>query len=296
MRRHRRWIIPLSVTVTAPLLGYGLLYWGYMVSAEDRAEQWVVGVASLLIVVVPLVGLIWTLAGVVGTYRRSARHQRKLDHQRSQAVERIGGPASTQADYQAGYGRAAQMCRVLSAGGQPAALQSHTVMTAQGERILWQMQAEYRRFYGQDVTYGQGGVFAIGPPLFTIGMLAGSAVANRGARKNAEALAAAQWREFQYSPVLVTDRRLVIHANGQWLSFYYGALTAVYPEADQFTLVLDFEGAEPLRLEGPDVPTAALLVIYCTQGPHAVATHPSLGNLRQLEGGSPEAAAVTRGG
>lgn len=277
------------------MVGYGLLYWEHLDSPDERAEPWVVGVASFLIVLVPLVGVVWTLLGVAGTYRRSARHQRKLDRQRSQAIEKVGGPPSTQADYQAGYGRAAQMCRVLCAGGQPATLQSHTVMTAPGERILWQMQAEYRRFYGQDVTYGQGGFFAFGPPLFTIGMLAGSAVVNRSARKNAEALAAAQWREFQYSPVLVTDRRLVIHANGQWFSFYYGAITAVYPEADQFTLVLDFEGTEPLRLEGPDVPTASVLVLHHTQGPHAVAAHPSLANLRHLEGSSLQRAAVTRG-
>lgn len=296
MRRHRRWLIPLSVTVAAPLLGYGMLYWSYVVSAEGQAGQWVVGVASLMVVVVPLVGVIWTFGGIVATYRRSARHQRKLDAQRSQAIQGAGGPASTRADYYAGYGRAAQMSRVLHAGGHPTRLQSHTVMTAPGEMILWQIQAEYRRFYGQDVTYGQGGFLAVGPPLFTIGMLAHSAAVNRSARKDAEALAAAQWRELQYSPVLVTDRRLVIHANGRWLSFYYGAVTAVYPEVDQFTLVVDFEGAEPLRLEGPDVPTAAVLLLHFAQGQHAVEAHPRLANLWQFDGAFPEWASVTRGG
>lgn len=274
----------MTVTAASFVSGYGLFWWGLQDAPNGVAEPWVVGVAGFLMVLVPAVGIIWTLVGMVGTYRRSARHQRKLDRQRSQAVQRAGGPPSAREDYRAGYERAAQMCRVLQSGGQPTVLQSHTVMTAPGERILWQMQAEYRRFYGQDVTYGQGGFFAIGPPLFTIGMLAGSAVANRGARKNAEALAAAQWREFQYSPVLVTDRRLVIHANGQWLSFYYGALTAVYPEADQFTLAMDFEGTEPLRLEGPDVPTAAVLLLYFAQGQRAVETHPALGNLRRVDG------------
>lgn len=287
--------MPLAVTAASVLLGYGLLWWGHQSSTDGRSEMWVVGVASFLIVVVPLVGIVWTLVGVAGTYRSSARHQRKLDRQRSQAIQRIGGPPSAQEDYRAGYGRAAQMCGLLRAGGQPAVLQSHTVMTAPGERILWQLQAEYRRFYGQNVTYGQGGFFALGPPLFTIGMLAGSAVANRSARRNAEALAAAQWREFQYAPVLVTDRRLLIHVNSQWLSFYYGALTAVYPEADQFTLVLDFEGTEPLRLEGPDVPTVAVLLLHCTQGPHAVEAHPSLTNLRQFEPSAPNRTAVTGG-
>jgi hypothetical protein len=56
-------------------------------------------------------------------------------------------------------------------------------------------------------------------------------------------------------------------------------MTAVYPEVDSWTLVTQFDSAEPLMLLGVDVPAAAVLTVRMTHGEDALVQHPGLMSL-----------------
>ncbi|MCI2266003.1 hypothetical protein [Sediminivirga luteola] len=283
MKRHGRWLIPLAVTLAAPIIGYSLILAdaqdGWAVVAGSRALWLGLGVLALLFLV-PLVGAGFVIAGLVHVYRTSPRQLEKQDRKRSALVVAQGGPETDRSAHQQGRMRAAQLRRLLLDGKTPPALQSFTIPVDPGENIRFEIRAQYSRFYGQTVTYSTGGGFAFGHPLFVAAALTAMSLGDRSTRKAAERQAAQQWRETQFSPVVVTDTRLIINAGGRWLSFYYDAVVAIYPEADHFTLVLDFgDRTEPLRLVGPDAPSVGVWVLYRIFGAEAVAGHPSLQSL-----------------
>lgn len=99
-------------------------------------------------------------------------------------------------------------------------------------------------------------------------------------RRNAAQLAAAQcWREIQTARALITDRRLICQIGGRWLSFYFSAVTAYYPEPANWSLVLDFDATSPLRVGGANAPLAAVVAVWAIQGRAAVRQHPALASL-----------------
>ncbi len=70
-----------------------------------------------------------------------------------------------------------------------------------------------------------------------------------------------------------------MHAGKKWLSFPYAAMTAIYPEVGEATLVCEFAPTPPLLLRGAAIPTVALLTVQQTGGVDAVRTHHALGVL-----------------
>jgi len=119
-----------------------------------------------------------------------------------------------------------------------------------GEAFFLDAPAEYARYYGQDVTYWQRGGVYIGRPSFVALGLVADSVSNSAARRNAEALAREQWREWQVSRVFVSNQRIVCSAGGRNLSFYFNATSGLYADLASNTLVVEFESAEPLMLHG----------------------------------------------
>lgn len=158
------------------------------------------------------------------------------------------------------------------------------IVPEQGEVFFYDLRAVYERYYGQDVSYTPSGGFFFGSPAFILAGMAVTGLANSSRRRAAEAQAQTQWREYEPARVIVSNHRILCLVRGQWLSFSYGAMTAVYPEVAQATLVCEFRGAPPLRLRGADVPIAAVMTVFATHGLEAVAEHPSLQVLGAVAG------------
>jgi hypothetical protein len=85
-------------------------------------------------------------------------------------------------------------------------------------------------------------------------------VARRRARREAEALAAPQWRPLGALRILATDRRLLVwHANG-WASVWYDAIRELHPDLEAGRLDMTFENDPPYCLAGPWVPYLTVIV------------------------------------
>ena len=124
----------------------------------------------------------------------------------------------------------------------------------------------YSRFYGMDVTYARSSLLMFGPATFVAAGLAINAMANASARRRAEAMAAAQWRDHAYVRTLLTDRRLLCDYGGQWLSFWHGGVVELSGDVSQWQFVLRYELGEPLMLHGTAAPWFAVAVAHVVYG------------------------------
>lgn len=279
MRRHVHWIILLiAVPVSYVVLMFAVQ--ALMAAAAEEpgsARIWLglAGIVALLAaVVVPIVLLIRAIIQMRRTFRRAQRSKGRYTKAEQQQLA-----AATDA---AGWWEHARRVRgQLLAKEVPAAQQQWDVVPYPDERFFAALPITYARYYGTDVTYGQSSTVAIGHPAFVIGAFAVTAIANANARSRAATLAAAQWREWQQTMVYVTNRRLVVHAAGQWLSFDYDAVSAVYPDVGANALVCQFDRAEPMLLSGPAAPVAAIFTVLRTHGVDGVRDHPGLQPLDQ---------------
>lgn len=101
---------------------------------------------------------------------------------------------------------------------------------------------------------------AIGGPLIFGLAAAGSAVARRRARREAEALAAPQWRSLGALRILATDRRLLVWHEGAWASVWYDAIRELHPDLEVGRLDMTFENDPPYCLVGQRVPYLTVIV------------------------------------
>lgn len=193
-------------------------------------------------------------------------------------------PVGADAAAAAAWAEAARLRRSVLAREVPRTMAVWEIVPEQGEVFFYDLRAVYERYYGQDVSYTPSGGFFFGSPAFILAGMAVTGLANSSRRRAAEAQAQTQWREYEPARVIVSNHRILCLVRGQWLSFSYGAMTAVYPEVAQATLVCEFRGAPPLRLRGADVPIAAVMTVFATHGLEAVAEHPSLQVLGAVAG------------
>lgn len=281
--RHLRWVIPLLLI---PLSGYVFLVIMLMAMPGEGEPgiPWLVVVSGLCLAVAPIVCVIFTITGIQNTYRRSRLFERKM-RKRSEAwalkMERqILAEGGLRCDFEArtiAKTHATHWFETLARGEALPSSDGFNLNLEPGERLLDQYRAKYARFYGQNVTYSTGGVFAMGSPLFVAGAMIGSVVGNNRARAQAQRMAAAQWREVQYVDVLVTDRRLIIPVGGRMLSFYFDVVAAFYPELEAMTLTLDFgDRAEPLQIFSPSIAATSVLLVRQLKGVEGMCAHPSL--------------------
>ncbi len=269
MRRHLRWIVPL---VLAPILYVGaLIVYGAFGPTQPSDPMAVLGSALIPLagVVSAIVLLIVALVQGTRTYRR---WRRRGGHFTPAEQRELADQAETARLWE----HARALRGHLIARRVPQQIGQWHVVPQPGEVFFEQLPLTYARYYGQDVTYQQSGGFFFGRPAFVVGALAVTAIANGVSRSNARAQAAPQWREWQQATVLISNQRLIGYANGQWLSFWFGGMTAVYPEVSTHTLICQFEQGEPLLLSGPAAPIAAVHTVLQAYGPDALAQHPSL--------------------
>lgn len=96
-------------------------------------------------------------------------------------------------------------------------------------RCFTAITAEGWRFHGVDVTCEAPRAVAIGGPLMFGLAAAGSAAVRGRARREAEALAAPQWRPLGVLRILAIDRRLLVWHEGAWVSVWYHATENFIP-------------------------------------------------------------------
>ncbi|WP_213816966.1 hypothetical protein [Glaciihabitans sp. dw_435] len=305
MKRHLPWIIPLLCVPLTFVLGFAWLTTientpGYESNAGLLIASFLVLIASL---VVPLVAAIIAIVQGVRTYRRA----RPKESQFGAAGMTAGSPGSIRAGSSAGssvvptgrqsggapgaapgvavpawgpesaWAAARDLRARLVARETPGAVTAWGIIPRPDETTFFDLAADYARYYGQDVTYTQRGGFFFGRPSFVLAGIAATAIGNAARRNAATKAAQTTWREWQPTRVVVTDQRLICQVEGQWLTFDYGAMNAVYPEAERWAVVCQFtNGVAPLMLSGLSAPMIGVMTVLLTQGPDAVREHPSL--------------------
>jgi hypothetical protein len=279
MKRHTRWLIPLLLI---PVLFYGGMYLASALSASSEASDNVgLALAALGLFLVGLLGPIVAAIAAIVAGVRTYRLWRRSNGHFSPSERAANAALSRQEDSStAAWSRAQALRASLTAREIPPAIRVWEVVPNIGEVMFFDLSADYARYYGRDVQYSQSSGFFFGHPAFVIAGLAATGIGNTRRRNAAVTASRATWRELQPARVVVTNQRLVCHAGGQWLSFPYSSMTAVYPEVDRWTLICEFGGtAEPLLLAGPDAALIGVMTVLLTHGSDAVAEHPSLQRL-----------------
>lgn len=179
-------------------------------------------------------------------------------------------PASSLSSWQA----AETLAEEVAAGGRLPELNSPVVLEV-GEVLHAHAQVDAWRYLALDVDYVQrrGGTFG-GPLLFAL-TSAARTVANRRSRREAEQLAAPQWRLLGRLPVLATSHRLLVFQEGAWHSVWYGSIRQIRPALHEDRVELLFEDDPPYSLTGPAVPYLAIVLataLAAQVGPDVVAS------------------------
>lgn len=154
---------------------------------------------------------------------------------------------------------AVDLANRVAAGGALPNLASPVLLDA-GEVLHADIPAEGWRFHAADVTYLGPRAVTIGGPLMFGFVAVGSAVARRRARRDAEALAAPQWRPLGALRILATDRRLLVWHECAWASVWYDAIRELRPDLEAGRLDLTFEDDPPYCLAGPWAPYLTVIV------------------------------------
>lgn len=131
-----------------------------------------------------------------------------------------------------------------------------------GEVLHANVQANCWWYGATDVEYEQRQLLVFGS-LGLLGLSAAASAAwNRRRRAEAEALAAPQWRLLGCAPVLATNERLLVQAEGTWTSVWLPDVLQFLPEPTDDWLELDSEGLPPLAIGGPWAPYLAVVLSY----------------------------------
>lgn len=137
------------------------------------------------------------------------------------------------------------------------------------ESAFFEGAADYARLYGGDGSYESSSLLALGSVPFMVGAIAANGVLNHRRKVKAQREAQPVWREQQRVGLIGTTHRLLVNAAQRgWLTFDYSAVSEFYPDFQNPqtpSLTLGFgNAAPPLRLSGPPVSAAAVLVAAAT--------------------------------
>jgi hypothetical protein len=154
---------------------------------------------------------------------------------------------------------AVELANRVATGRDLPALASSVLLDA-GEALHADVPAEGWRYQAMDVSYTEARAVAIGGPLIVGLVAAGSALARRRARREAEALAAPQWHPLGGLRILATDRRLLVWHEGAWASVWYDAIRELHPAMEAGRLDMTFGNDPPYCLAGPWVPYLTVIV------------------------------------
>jgi hypothetical protein len=271
--RHRPWLLPLGGATAAYLGARALDLAAGPGTYPHSTRYYTAGAAALAVL---LFGLVCMVMLPVNIRRVRRAYQRSRGRYTKAEMAFIARKAEADGYWQA----ARSLARELASGRVSDVEKVWGVVFNDGERIMADVQAGYARYYGTQAAYTHVSGIYFGDPTFTALAYGFTALGNASRRTAAQQAARTQWREFQRVRVLVTDQRLLCQlADGRWLSFYYQAATAIYPEPENWSLVIDFPETAPLRLDGLGIPLAAVATVWAVDGPDGVRTHPALANL-----------------
>ncbi|MFI6482446.1 hypothetical protein ACIBH1_31250 [Nonomuraea sp. NPDC050663] len=142
-----------------------------------------------------------------------------------------------------------------------------------GEVAFAHANLRHEVWYGMDVEYQTSTMAFGGPLMFTTGLLV-SAAGNARRKRQAQAMAAAQWRYHGHNSTLLTNHRVLTFSGNRWVTWALDQVMEVWPSPREFTYVLVFNDADPLRLTGPAAPWFMVVTAHLTFGPRFLAEHP----------------------
>ncbi|SIN89215.1 hypothetical protein [Agromyces cerinus] len=277
MRRHLTWIIPV---VLLPVIYFACGLVGWALNLWATSDPSIVGWAGLISVVLLLASLTGIVFCIVFAIRNGHRTYRAWQRSKGRLTKRERAEAARLDDAQLAWNAAVSLVGDLQQERFPEPVQVWGLIPRPGEQFFYDVDAQYQRFYGTTAQWSQRSGFYMGRPGFVVAGLVTDAIANSTAKSAAMRAAAEQWREHQQARILISNQRLAINVNGQWLSFDFAAMTACYPDLDHWAVTFEFPSAEPLRLIGKGSPLVAVWSVLATHGRSGVLEHPSLALVR----------------
>ncbi|SDM48766.1 hypothetical protein [Actinomyces ruminicola] len=277
-RDHARWIGYALAAISVWVFMSAVLFPSWSAETGDSDSL-------LLMLAIPLFFLFLVWKAVSWLWRCTWQHWRAYRFAHGHPTRREAQILAIIRDHETAVEHARTVARDLATTQSFDLGPAWDVNLDRDERILFNGQAHYSRFYGQEVTYWQSSTFFFGSPLFVAAGLGATALGNRSRRNAALRQAAAQWREGQMTRCLVTDHRILIHhLDGRWLSFWFSGAVGVYPALNEDTLILEFNDTSPLRLQGPASLIASVGAIWTAHGVQGLLQHPALDPLRSSTG------------
>ncbi|PPG36296.1 hypothetical protein C5E10_01140 [Pseudoclavibacter sp. RFBG4] len=281
-KRRGRWLVPLLVlgavfVVIAAIVSLVLSGFEGAPSSGDEVGRSFTGLGfSLLFWACTLFAVLLLFGLGRASFRGAAENRRESRHRRGKYTSRERERLDAQRYSHDRLTAALRFRDELLEQRIPQTVEVWDFRASPDEVFFQDAPATYARYYGRDVSYSTTSGFFFGSPAFVAAGLAVNALGNASARSSAEREAAEQWREWQTARVLVSNQRLICFAGGRWLSFWYSGVVASYPSLRERSLVLQFEGAEPLMLVGDHVPVAIMMATYSMHGARGLAGHPDL--------------------
>jgi len=273
MKKHLSWLLPFTGIPVA----YLVFVFGTAAVTTSKLDELAQGIVVFALLVAWFFGSMFLfIKGIIGAYGCFRSHRRSRGHFTKSERDEL----AVQNSYRNSREAARAVMANLVRNRTPPALEVWGIVLEPGEQVHLQITADYARFYGVNAAYVHTSGFFWGSPAFVLAGVGATMLGNRSRRRAAETASRRQWREVQRSPMFLTDRRIICQVSGQWLSFYYSAATACYPEPDNNSLVMEFHGIEPLLIGGSDAPLACVYVVWALHGAHGLASHPALQSLR----------------
>ena len=171
---------------------------------------------------------------------------------------------------QEGWSSACQLYEHLLRGGDLTVLPPSAVRLQPDELPHSDAMLGYARFYGMNVSYDRSSMMLLGSATFVAAGLAANAMANSSAKRKAQAMAAAQWRDHAHVRTMLTNKRLLCDFSGQWLSFWHEGVVEFQCDLTQWLFVLRYEVGDPIMLHGPAAPWFAVSVARIVYGPRGL--------------------------
>jgi hypothetical protein len=170
---------------------------------------------------------------------------------------------------------ASRLADALCDGGRLEPRTIEGVPLEAGEVAYADLWAAGWRYFGLDaVSYERRTVLFGGPCVMAITALA-SAIGNGRRRRDAEQLAAPQWRPLGMLRIVASSARLLVWHEQAWWPVWYSGINDLRLDPDREALELLFEADPPYRLTGPGVPALGValqhqLVVDVAERPAAV--------------------------
>lgn len=172
-----------------------------------------------------------------------------------------------------GWNGACQLRAALLSGYSAPQLQPIGLRLFPQEQLHAVAPLRHEIWCGMDVSYSQSTTAFGGPLMFATGLLV-SAAGNARRRRQAERMAAEQWRFQGFCRTVLTNHRILAFSGNQWVSWDHGSIMELLPAPQQFTITVAFNGIEPLRLTGPGAPWLGVILAFLLFGPAYLADHP----------------------